>query len=178
VVVGTGFVTAAGEAGATLTCSIDGVAYTSCTALKGVNTLALGNHTIAFKATDGGGSVSDATSVSFSVVPNNVITIGTISALTSTKKTISVPVKVIPGKGSLSVIATATVNGVANTQIGSQVVSRSAKGPYTAKVNPNSAGLAAIKKVAKTGGLVVTLTIGFTPTGGVQATQTKTVTLK
>jgi len=178
VVVGNGFVTAAGEAGATLTCSIDGVAYTSCTALKGVNTLALGNHTIAFKATDGSGSVSDATSLSFSVVPNNVITVGTISALTSTKKTISVPVTVIPGKGSLSVIATATVNGVADTQIGSLVVSRSAKGPYTAKVNPNSAGLAAIKKVAKTGGLVVTLTIGFTPTGGVQATQTKTVTLK
>ena len=122
------------------------------------------------------GSDRDSTLGSFILVPNNVITVGTISALTSTKKTVSVPVTVIPGKGSLLVIATATVNGVANTQIGSLVVSRSAKGPYTAKANPTSAGPPAIKKVAKTGGLVVTLRIGFTRTGDVQATQTNTVT--
>lgn len=179
VVINTGFVTATGEAGATLTCSIDGTAYTACTALKGVNTLGLGNHTIAFKATDAGGSVSDATMVAFTVVPNNVIKVGTVSAITSARKTISVPVTLIPGAGSLSVIVTAPIGGV-DTQIGSLVVSRSAKGPYTAKINPNSAGLAAIRAATKNHGpgLNATLTIGFTPTGGTQYTLTKTLTLK
>ena len=73
---------------ATLTCSVDGGDYSSCSAPKNLSDLADGSHTVAVKATDRAGNTSSAGSVSWTVdniAPDAPVLSGVPASLVSTR---------------------------------------------------------------------------------------------
>ncbi|MEI6447021.1 MAG: hypothetical protein WCO96_03960 [Actinomycetes bacterium] len=174
-------ITFSGESGSTYTCSIDGGAYGSCTSGLSVANTVLGNHSVAVKQTNGG-QTSDAATRSWVVVPDNRITVTSIT-WSKSSKSVTVKVRVPSGGGAIVANARWTKNGV-STLFASPKNVTVAKTATTATITfPASAAMKTAVNGAGTTGIPVSVQLSFTPpsAGGVTAvagTATTTVAAK